>query len=226
MAVSPIAASRTRTRARRGEGAKLRKEILDAATRLLVETGDEGSVSVRAVAERVGVTPPSIYLHFGDKNELIFECCRALMGQLQHDVQQAVADIADPRQRLRIAAHTYVRFGMANPEPYRITFMSPHHVLPADFDITEYEGVAAFAVLTEMVADAIGPERATTADTGLVAMGLWAGFHGITSLMIAKAVEPIDFPWPEVERLVDHLMDVHLTALTGGPGMDAGEQAT
>jgi RND superfamily putative drug exporter len=36
----------------------LREEILAAATRLLAETGDEEAVSIRAVAEAVGVTRP------------------------------------------------------------------------------------------------------------------------------------------------------------------------
>jgi AcrR family transcriptional regulator len=55
-----------RRRARRGEGEKLREEILEAAERLLLQTGSEEMVQVRAVAEAVGVTPPSIYLHFAD----------------------------------------------------------------------------------------------------------------------------------------------------------------
>lgn len=227
---------RTRTRARRGDGGRLREEILDAATSLLVETGDEGSVSVRAVAQRVGVTPPSIYLHFGDKDALIFECCRALMGQLQIAVLDAVADIVEPRDRLRAAAHAHVRFGIANPEPYRIMFMSPHHDVPADSDIADYEGSAAFAVLVDMVraampdtarahaaiggeqeelAAAVPPHPPDSADdeAAMAAMGLWAACHGVAALMIAKAVEPIDFRWPDVGRLVDHLIDVHLSAL-------------
>jgi AcrR family transcriptional regulator len=42
---------------------------------LLVESGDVGSLSIRAIADRVGVTPPSIYLHFADKTELVFAVC-------------------------------------------------------------------------------------------------------------------------------------------------------
>ena len=209
--------ARPRTRARRGEGARLREEILQAATRLLVETGDEGAVSVRAVADLVGVTPPSIYLHFGDKNALIFECSQVLMGRLQGVVEAAVADIDDPADRLRAAAHTYVAFGLANPEPYRIMFMSPHHEVPADFDIATYEGTAAFAALVQLVADVLAarPGGPGGPDPAMAAMGLWSAFHGITSVMIAKAVEPIAFPWPDVTALTDHVMDVHLAALTG-----------
>ena len=55
-----------RRRARRGEGERLREEILVAARELLAETNDADAVSVRAVAERVGVSTPSIYLHYAD----------------------------------------------------------------------------------------------------------------------------------------------------------------
>jgi len=64
-----------RRRAPRGQGRKLREEILAAAERLLRETGDQEAVSIRAVADAVGVTPPSIYLHFADKTDLIFAIC-------------------------------------------------------------------------------------------------------------------------------------------------------
>ena len=49
-----------RSRAPRGFGDRLRDEILDAATELLLDTGHARSVSIRSVAQRVGVTPPSI----------------------------------------------------------------------------------------------------------------------------------------------------------------------
>ena len=56
MSVPPL----RRRRAARGAGEHLREEILDAATGLLLETGDAKAVSIRSVAQRVGVTPPSI----------------------------------------------------------------------------------------------------------------------------------------------------------------------
>ena len=47
-----------RPRAKKGEGDKLAEQIIEAATDLLIETGNEDAVSIRGVAERVGVTPP------------------------------------------------------------------------------------------------------------------------------------------------------------------------
>ena len=56
----------TRARNRRGEGARLRDDIVAAAVALLDETGDQAAVSLRAVARRVGIAAPSIYRHFAD----------------------------------------------------------------------------------------------------------------------------------------------------------------
>jgi AcrR family transcriptional regulator len=49
-----------RARNRRGEGSKLRADILAAATRLLEQTGSEEAVTLRAVARQVGISAPSI----------------------------------------------------------------------------------------------------------------------------------------------------------------------
>ena len=57
--------------AARGRGEDLRGEIVAATKELLAEAADSDAVSIRAVAEAVGVTPPSIYLHFADKNQLL-----------------------------------------------------------------------------------------------------------------------------------------------------------
>ena len=64
-----------RSRSRRGEGDLLCDEILAAAERILIETNDQAALSIRAIASAVGVTPPSIYLHFADRNDLVFAVC-------------------------------------------------------------------------------------------------------------------------------------------------------
>ena len=87
-------------RARRGEGERLRAEILAAAERLLIDTGDESAVSIRAVAEAVGVTPPSIYLHFADRNELLFAVVEEQFGHLDEVMEQAAVGVDDPLGRV------------------------------------------------------------------------------------------------------------------------------
>ena len=90
MSVSPSSSSR-RHRARRGQGEALRGEILAAARELLAETGNQEAVSVRAVAERVGITTPSIYLHFKDKDDLLDAVCAEVFGALAVAMEEALS---------------------------------------------------------------------------------------------------------------------------------------
>src|SRR5437899_5757868 len=89
-----------RRRAPRGQGERLREEILAAAERLLIQTGDVEAVSIRAVADAVGVTPPSIYLHFADKNELLWAVCERHFTVLDQVMERATAGINDPIRSL------------------------------------------------------------------------------------------------------------------------------
>ncbi|WP_161500852.1 helix-turn-helix domain-containing protein [Embleya scabrispora] len=80
---------RSRARARPGDGALLRGEILAAATALLDEAGDESALTLRAVAARAGVTTPSVYLHFANKRELVDAVCLAVWEDLGRRMRDA-----------------------------------------------------------------------------------------------------------------------------------------
>src|SRR5436305_12742750 len=104
-----------RARAPRGSGDRLRDEILDAATELLLETGHAKAVSIRSVALRVGVTPPSIYLHFADKDALLDAVCARYFERLDEVMQQVAADETSNLDRPRAQGLAYVRFATQNP---------------------------------------------------------------------------------------------------------------
>jgi AcrR family transcriptional regulator len=59
-----------RTRNPRGEGGRLREEIVAAASRLIEEKGEE-AVTLRAIARSAGITAPSIYAYFEDLDEVL-----------------------------------------------------------------------------------------------------------------------------------------------------------
>ena len=112
-----------RRRSPRGSGEQLRDEILDATTELLLETGHAKAVSIRSVAERVGVTPPSIYLHFADKDALLDAVCARYFEKLDEEMQRAAAGQPTAIEVLRAQGLAYVRFAIATPELYRIATM-------------------------------------------------------------------------------------------------------
>ena len=201
--------STRRPRARRGEGELLRAEILAAAERLLIQTGDEGAVSIRAIADAAGVTPPSIYLHFADKTELFNAVCEGRFADFDRYLEEAAAGVADPLEALWARGRAYVRFGLDNPEHYRILFMTRRVADPSPGNLDNLPGLTAFSHLVEDVARGIDSGALAPGDPFLVATGLWSAVHGITSLVIARP----DFPWPDLDRLLAHVLDVQSRGL-------------
>jgi AcrR family transcriptional regulator len=198
-----------RARARRGEGELLRTEILAAAENLLIQTGDEGAVSIRAIADAAGVTPPSIYLHFADKTELLAAVCEARFQDFDRYLEEASAGIDDPLEALRARGQAYVRFGLENPEHYRILFMTRPGAERPPRGVEDLPGMTAFSHLVEDVARGMDAGVVTAGDPFLVATGLWSNVHGVTSLLIARP----DFPWPDLDRLMDHVLGVAVRGL-------------
>jgi AcrR family transcriptional regulator len=183
-----------RRRARRGEGARLREEILDATEQLLLRTGSVDAVSIRAVADAVGVTPPSIYRHFPDKDTLVFEVCNRYFSALEEEIERAVTGIDDPVEAVVAGARTYVEFGRQNPEPYRIVFMLRPELMPAEARESWPMGATPFQLLVGIVQACIdaGRLRPELDDAFPVALTIWAQAHGVTALMVSKPFLPID----------------------------------
>jgi AcrR family transcriptional regulator len=196
-----------RHRAPRGQGAQLREELVAATERLLATNGNEDAVSIRAIADAVGVSPPAIYLHFPDKDALIFEVCAARFGGLDSAVEEAAAGIEDPVESLLARGKAYVQFAVVHPEQYRVLFLRPGagRKLTAD----ELRSTSAFGNLIRAVdrakdAGAIPPHR----DAIETAMELWAVAHGVASLLIGVT----DFPWPT--DMADRVLQTYVDGLT------------
>jgi AcrR family transcriptional regulator len=193
-----------RTRSPRGEGSKLREVILDAAEQLLIEARDADAVSMRAIADAVGVTPPSIYLHFAHKDDLIRAVCQRSFAAFDEVVERAGSTTDDPVEALRRRARAYVQFGLDNPEQYRILFMGKAGSVGESVDLSKIPGSFAFLHLVEAVERAIAAGALRPGlEPFLVATGFWTAAHGMTSLLISLPT----FPWPDVDVLVDHVCE-------------------
>jgi AcrR family transcriptional regulator len=199
----------TRRRAKRGEGELLRADILAAAEHLLMKTGDQGAVYIRAVADAAGVTPPSIYLHFADKTELLGAVCEARFADFSRYMQEATQGIAEPLEALWAMGRAYVRFGLENPEHYRIMFMT--RPLAEGLPLDRLPGLTAFGHVVDTVAWCMDAGAIAAGDPFFVATNLWTAVHGVTSLLIARP----DFPWPDFDRLMDMVVHVQSTGLQG-----------
>lgn len=181
-----------RPRAKRGEGDRLRDEILEATERLLIVTGSEDAVSIRAVAEAIGVSPPAIYRHFADKATLLFEVCDASFERMDRFIVESAKHLDDPLAILTRRAEAYVRFAIDNPEHYRIMFMGRSELTPEQYADEMLVGSNAFAHLVECVQACIDADvfRSDLKNAYELSLALWAAIHGVASLCIAKPNMP------------------------------------
>lgn len=182
-----------RQRARRGEGDRLRDEIVEAADRLLAQRGTQRAVSIQDIAAEVGCTPPAIYLHFADKRSLMVEVCRRHFARFRDALAGEAAKAEDPLASLALRGRAYVRFGLENPERYRILFMHRPGELPDELGNDAAREWSSFDELVEAVDECIRAGALVGDDAFAVACQLWAVVHGLTALLISKP----DFPWPK-----------------------------
>lgn len=208
-----------RRRAARGSGEQLRAEIVDATTTLLLETGHAKAVSIRAVAQRVGVTSPSIYLHFADKDALLDAVCANYFEQLDDVMQQVVVDQPSNIDRLRAQGLAYVRFATGNPELYRIATMGEGRP-GSDVDMTLNS--SAFVHMRASVEALIDEGVYPPGDATAAALELWTVAHGVAAQLISRPYLPVG----DVEEFADRVMSATCVGqiMTGLIGPDVPPQ--
>ena len=187
-----------RRRAQRGSGEQLRAEIIAAAKDLLASAARADDVSIRAVADAVGVTPPSIYLHFADKNELLAAVVADVFESLDAAMLEAADGIADPMERLRAFGMAYVHFALAFPEHYRLAAMDPCPMPEVDRVLQS----SGFEHLHQTVLECMAAGIFEQSDPLPVTLHMWSAAHGIASLLIAKPF----LPWGDVDALIDRVL--------------------
>jgi len=187
-------------RSRDVESEVTRQGILEAAEALLASGGEAG-LSIRELCRRAGVTPPTIYHHFGDKQALIDRVVDDCFAAFDRALARSTPP-EDPLERLRWAFARYLDYGRAHPTHYRLMFQQPG---PRDTPA----GLASYDRLRQTVAAvaavgrlAVPVEEATRA--------CWAAAHGITSLVVGGYFSASD---PAVALVRDGLLARLTTAV-------------
>ena len=94
-------AMKTDRRPYRRESEETRREALIAATQALMAEGGSAAATVRAIADRAGVTPGLIRHYFGSKDDLSRAAYRALMDGMTDKGSDALEGVGDaPEERL------------------------------------------------------------------------------------------------------------------------------
>ena len=189
-----------RQRNPRGQGERLRDDIIEAASRLMADPAAP-PLTLRAVAREAGVAATSVYLHFDDIQSLVLAVADRRFGELVRLQEDARNQGADPCQRVRAGCLAYCEFGLTYQGHYQVMFTNPLP-MPEDMAPDQFPGFAAFRQLIDAVADCIGTEP-TDERAFFTAQLIWQQLHGIVSLRISRP----RFPWPPLPETVTEAVD-------------------
>ena len=155
------------------------REIVAAARELVEEEGPE-ALSMRRLAQRLGIRAPSIYKHLPDKQALENALISATFEEQAGVFEAAIADTDDPVGAL---ARAYRDFARRHPHLYRLMTDRP---LDRDQLTPGAEQRAARPIV-----DAMRGDRD-------LARAVWAFAHGMTILELNHRFPPdadLDAAW-------------------------------
>jgi AcrR family transcriptional regulator len=191
-----------RERNRRGEGGKLAADILAGATELLEQTGSEESVTLRAVARKVGISAPSIYAHFPDRAAIVEAIVDSAFRDFNDAIATAIAGAGGPLGRLRAGCAAYLRFAADRPNRYQLLFERR--------DLVGEPGEASYAIriesfnaLVESLQECVDAGISGSDDPVRDATAIWAALHGYATLQLMLP----DFSWPNAEAMLDRIVN-------------------
>ncbi|PKQ25542.1 MAG: hypothetical protein CVT64_08965 [Actinobacteria bacterium HGW-Actinobacteria-4] len=199
MAASSTGAARSRATGASGAPSKdVRGAILAEATRLFREHGVDG-FSMRQIADAIGYSATTIYLHFKDKNHLMYAVCESGFAEFGASLAAAAASESDARERLRAIGRAYVDFALTHPLHYDVMFIRPKEwaigpltdarvgVGPEDPQRADPESFAELVQAVEAAVSARVFEGTIHqgADAREIAMRFWAAIHGVVALAIS-----------------------------------------
>jgi len=165
----------------------LETAIVEAA-RDIVATDGMDALSMRAVAERVGVSATALYHYFDGKQALVDRVVETGFRRVREYLEEAAeGQKRGSFERLVALGEAYVRFALENREYFRVIF-GTHTGHPKMIDDLPVSG--GFDLLREclqngMKAGAIRPHP----NPDLVAIYLWSLAHGLVSLELACVLD-------------------------------------
>jgi AcrR family transcriptional regulator len=199
----------TRTPRRRIGRAQREQQILDAAVAVFTERGYQNA-SMETVAERVGVTKPVLYTHFGSKEGLLQACIARARTELLECVATAAAAARDPEDMLRRGTQAFFDYLDAQGPAWTLLYSEPA-VAGDALEGIRTQQTDFIAALLAAQAPGTDPQRLTGWAQVIVGacerLAIWRKCAGGEKITSAQATE--------------YLMDLAWTGLKthgGGPG--------
>ncbi len=178
----------------------LRAALTGAATELVRKNGPD-HLSLRAVADQVGVSPSAVYHYFPSKESLINDLGDQLFKKMAVMQREALSQIPgnsarSARLRYRELGRTYFRWANSEANLFRLMFGGFCKADQRD----SHQDQEAFVMLTECLDDLLATGVITPAMRRYGELISWAAVQGASTLIIEGILPEAAF-----EELLDGL---------------------
>lgn len=187
----------------------LRQSLMDSALVLIKDEGID-KLSLRKLAQAVGVSQTAIYHHFSDKQDLLYALGKAGIEQLTSQIQPVLLNQDQAiQQRLERAVTRYVQFAIQNPELYELMLGRTTWKQPQETAF-HHDGRHSFRAYGKLIASLqkqgiITPQ----ADPLRIAQVSWATLHGICRMHN----DGLAFKAQDIDEISQYALKLMLIAL-------------
>jgi AcrR family transcriptional regulator len=189
----------------------LKNALIQAGAELLAREGTAG-LTLRKAARRAGVSHSAPYAHFADKQALLAAISTDALGL----VLERIAAVSrrhrgDPLRQLQEAAWETVRFGLEQPDRYRVAFSN---ALEHQAEYPAYVEAAhrGFEDLVQLVRSGQAAGVVPPGPAEIAAVRLWSQVHGLVSLLHSRQIPGRVLARTSPRRLLVRILRAQLSA--------------
>jgi AcrR family transcriptional regulator len=184
----------------------LREAIVIAATGI-VNTVGALALTVRTVADRVGVSHAAVYHHFEDRTQMIAAVAEAGFVAVGADMARAAEGTPQPLARYRRMGVAYITFALRHPKLYGVMFgaeTAAEHANPA----LAAAARAVFDKMRAVIAECQAAGSLAPGSPELHTLFCWSAVHGYASLVSERQLGHLPLagsPSTLAETIVDRI---------------------
>jgi len=160
--------------------AQIDLETLIETARAMIEEHGFDKLSLRMIAEELGVKAPSLYRHVKNKTALLTAVNQVTIRELFVTLHEAIAEDAPLEESLLTMARAYREFAHANPATYELAFTTSIPELQTEE--TEAQNLESVLRIQALFVEWIGREEESLA----ALRGALALMHGWVRLEMAE----------------------------------------
>ncbi|WP_219893046.1 TetR/AcrR family transcriptional regulator [Aquisediminimonas profunda] len=181
----------------------LRRDLLDAGRKYVRDNGHQG-LSIRMLAQQVGVSPGAPYHHFPDRRSFLLALAVDQFDALLQEASQDTEDGLSSTDVVKLRAMKFVRFALDNPHMLELMYESDltrPDVAPQLQQYQEKSHQSGADSILRCLPDISEKEA------GMRNIGLWTSIYGLVSMINKGIIRPFGDGEYSIDEICDWVVD-------------------